>query len=101
MKINFRRNFELKDNGDLTQNLYSKCYQNNLLISETDLGNIEDIVCLKKENKELKEKLEKKNKVIERTRKRLGDFADEMVDNGNAYAICVDVLDILNKGVDE
>ncbi len=56
---------------------------------------------LKLENKELKEKLVQKNKVIERARKRLGDFADEMTSNGSAYAICVDVLDILNKGVDE
>lgn len=43
-QIKFKRNFKLVDNGDLTQNLHSLCYQNNVLISETDLGNMEDIL---------------------------------------------------------
>ncbi len=54
-----------------------------------------------KEINKLKQQLEQKNKVIEKARKRLGSFADEMGQNGNAYVICVDVLDILNKGVNE
>ncbi len=54
-----------------------------------------------KEIDKLKQQLEQKNKLIKRARKRLGTFADETGENGNAYAICVDVLDILNKGVDE
>lgn len=52
-QIKFNRSFELKPNGDMTQNLYFKCYQNNLLISEVDLGNVENIVSLKKEKENL------------------------------------------------
>lgn len=56
MKIKFKRNFKLVDNGDLTQNLHSLCYQNNILISETNLGNIEDIVVQLKKQKEINKK---------------------------------------------
>lgn len=104
LKINFRRNFVLKDNGDLTQNLYSKCYQNNLLISEIDLGNIEDIVCLSKENIEFKERLEQKNKVIEEAIKYI-DGTYEMACYTKTITLekenIDDLRDILNKGVDE
>lgn len=56
MEIKFKRNFKLVDNGDLTQNLHSLCYQNNILISETNLGNIEDIVVQLKKQKEINKK---------------------------------------------
>lgn len=35
--------------------------------------------------------------IIERAINKLGRYTDEMTDNGNAYAICVDLLDILRK----
>lgn len=41
-------------------------------------------------------KLQQRDEVIKKTRNKLGRYADEMVSNGNAYAICVDLLDTLN-----
>lgn len=56
MEIKFKRSFKLVDNGDLTQNLHSLCYQNNTLISEVDLGNVEDILTQLKKQKEINKK---------------------------------------------
>lgn len=58
-EIKLHRSFELKPNEDMTQNLYIKHYQNNLLISAFDLGNIEDIVSLIKEKEDLIKYIEK------------------------------------------
>lgn len=57
MEIKFKRNFKLVDNGNLTQNLHSLCYQNNILISEIDLGNVEDILVQLKKQKEIIDKV--------------------------------------------
>lgn len=62
MKIELRRTFELKNNEDMTQNLYSKCYSNNILVSEHDLGDIEDIVYCKTKERNLTKYLEDKIK---------------------------------------
>lgn len=59
MEIKFKRSFKLVDNGDLTQNLHSLCYQNNTLISEVDLGNVEDILTQLKKQKEIIDKAKK------------------------------------------
>ena len=56
MEIKFKRSFKLVDNGDLTQNLHSLCYQNNTLISEVDLGNVEDILTQLKKQQEIIDK---------------------------------------------
>ena len=42
--LKFNIKYELKDNGDTTQNLFVKTYQNSSLISERDFGNICEIV---------------------------------------------------------
>ncbi len=54
-KFNVR--YELKDNGDTTQNLYARSYQNSSLICETDFGDISQIITNKKENDDLKQTL--------------------------------------------
>jgi len=57
-------------------------------------GEIKEIMlCIQK----LEEKLQQKVEVIEKARKRLGHFADELASDSNAYAVCVDALDILNR----
>lgn len=45
---------------------------------------------LKKENQKYKE-------VIDKAMSKLGRYADELTGNGNAYAVCVDLLDILKE----
>lgn len=35
--------------------------------------------------------------VIKKAINKLGKYADELMDNGNAYAICVDLLDLLKE----
>ena len=52
---------------------------------------INEIELLEQENKKYKE-------VINKAINKLGIYADKMTDNANAYAICVDLLDILKKG---
>lgn len=59
MEIEFKKIFKLVDNGNLTYNLHSLCYQNNILISEFDLGNIEDILVKLKKQKEVIDKATK------------------------------------------
>lgn len=49
--LKFKISYDLKDNGDTTQNLFAKTYQNSSLIAESDLGNICDLV-LERKNKE-------------------------------------------------
>ena len=47
------------------------------------------------------EGLEKENKqlsgIIDKAINKLGIYADKMIDNGNAYAICVDLLHLLKE----
>lgn len=45
---------------------------------------------LQQENKKYKE-------VIDKAINKLGIYADKMIDNGNAYAICVDLLHLLKE----
>lgn len=61
-KFNVR--YELKDNGDTTQNLYARSYQNSSLICETDFGEISQIVAGKKENDDLKQALNEIREII-------------------------------------
>lgn len=35
--------------------------------------------------------------MIKKAINKLGKYADELTDNGNAYAICVDLLDLLKE----
>ena len=49
-----------------------------------------DIECLLNENEEQKE-------VIDKAMSKLGRYADELTGNGNAYAVCVDLLGILKE----
>ena len=51
---------------------------------------INEIELLEQENKKYKE-------VINKAINKLGKYADEMANNANAYAICVDLLDILKE----
>ncbi len=60
----FNVKYELKDNGDTTQNLYARSYQNSSLICETDFGDISQIITNKKENDDLKQAL---NEIREET----------------------------------
>ena len=45
---------------------------------------------LQQENKEYKE-------VIDKAMSKLGRYADELTGNGNAYAVCVDLLGMLKE----
>lgn len=49
------------------------------------------------ENKELKSENQKYKEVIDKAMSKLGRYADELTGNGNAYAVCVDLLDILKE----
>ena len=51
------------------------------------------IYTLQQENKQLKQR----DEFIAEAINKLGRYADEMTNNGNAYAICVDLLDKLKK----
>ena len=51
------------------------------------------IYTLQQENKQLKQR----DQFIAEAINKLGRYADEMTNNGNAYAICVDLLDKLKK----
>lgn len=63
IKLNIK--YKLINNGNSTQNLIMETYQNNLLISEIDVGDIEDIVSFKKEKQDLIKYLESKLKELE------------------------------------
>lgn len=52
---------------------------------------------LQQENQQLKDQLKQRDEVINKSINKLGRYVDEMVDNGNAYAICVDLLDTLQR----
>ncbi|MCI8670937.1 MAG: hypothetical protein HFI36_02725 [Bacilli bacterium] len=45
----------------------------------------------------LENQLKQRDEVIDEAINKLGRYADEMNRNGNAYAICVDLLDKLKK----
>lgn len=52
---------------------------------------------LEQKHQLLKEQLQQRNDVIIKVRNKLGRYVNEIVSNGTAYAICVDLLDILNR----
>jgi hypothetical protein len=82
--VNFKVNYELLDNGDGTQNLYMKTYQNGVVIVKTDFGNVEDIINLRHENEKLKLKI---NHAIEYIESNPKVYVDEEI-------ICVnDIID--------
>lgn len=47
--------------------------------------------------KELQQENQKYKEVIDKAISKLGRYADELTSNGNAYAVCVDLLDILKE----
>lgn len=59
-------------------------------VRENETKLIDEIKQLEKENQKYKE-------VINKAINKLGKYADEMANNANAYAICVDLLDILKE----
>lgn len=44
-----------------------------------------------------KKESQKQKEVIDKAMSKLGRYADELTGNGNAYAVCVDLLDILKE----
>lgn len=46
---------------------------------------------------ELTDENSKYKEVIDKAINKLGIYADKMIDNGNAYAICVDLLHLLKE----
>lgn len=44
-----------------------------------------------------KKEAQKQKEVIDKAINKLGVYADEISDNGNAYAICVDLLQLLKE----
>lgn len=52
---------------------------------------------LEKENEDLILEIKKYKEIISKAINKLGKYADEMINNSNAYAICVDLLDILKE----
>lgn len=52
---------------------------------------------LTNQNRKLNKKNRKYKEVIDKAINKLGIYADEMIDNGNAYAICVDLLHLLKE----
>ena len=54
---------------------------------------------LERINQELQQQNQKYKEVIDKAINKLGIYADKMIDNGNAYAICVDLLHLLKEEV--
>ena len=52
---------------------------------------------LTNQNRKLNKKNRKYKEVIDKAINKLGIYADKMIDNGNAYAICVDLLHLLKE----
>lgn len=75
-KIELRRSFEIADNGNGTQNLHSLVYQNSNLISECDLGNIEDILM--------------QNKKLQNNWNELKKWVEEIYNEENKYNFCTE-----------
>lgn len=47
--------------------------------------------------KELQQENQKYKEVIDKAISKLGRYADELTSNGNAYAVCIDLLDVLKE----
>lgn len=73
------------------RNIYSLKKYGNLNSEQVSLIKYDEL-CLNliKENQKYKE-------VIDKAMSKLGRYADELTSNGNAYAVCVDLLDILKE----
>lgn len=78
--------YDEEEHRKLQEN-YDRIYAENCKLREEH--NINDISLLD-ENYRLKQ-------VIDKAINKLGRYADELVNNGNAYTICVDLLDILKE----
>ena len=66
----------------------------NCLCTEENEDIYRYIKSLEAENKKYKE-------VIDKAINKLGIYADKMIDNGNAYVICVDLLHLLKEAKNE
>ena len=72
--------------------------ENFILTCEKDNEKLRyDLSYYKSYSKRLKEKNEKYKEVIDKAMSKLGRYADELTGNGNAYAVCVDLLGILKE----
>lgn len=72
-KVEFQRRFKLVDNGNSTQNLHSLCFQNGILFSEIDCGNVEDILI---KNKKLQNNWNELKKLLKEEK----DICDGCID---------------------
>lgn len=78
-------------------------FERNMLQDLVDSGEIskedKEFIDMTHRNTELLEQLKQRDEVIDKAINKLGRYADEMYysHNGNAYAICVNLLDTLKK----
>ena len=63
----------------------------------TEFNDINYCVDLEKYTNKLQQENKKYKEVIDKAISKLGRYADELTSNGNAYAVCVDLLDILKE----
>ncbi len=92
----FNVKYELKDNGDTTQNLYARSYQNSSLICETDFGDISQIITYKKENDDLKQALNEIREICN-----YYGITPEENDNMTLRNVLKNILQIIDKVLGE
>lgn len=86
---NLREQLEIDTKLELLKE--HKCCAESILCIETYM------YCIELESQQLKEQLKQRDEIIDDAINKLGRYADEMTNNGNAYAICVDLLDKLKN----
>lgn len=99
-KVDYKRNYKLVDNGDLTQNLYSLTFQNGILINEFDYGNIADIlICNKQQETNWKELKKSLNNKLKRYQKQFIQSTTDLEDriNYERCHICRNTLDKMEE----
>lgn len=78
----------------MTKDDYFKCrvQGGDIYVLPEDIFNelFDELSNLQQENKQL-------SGIIDKAINKLGIYADKMIDNGNAYAICVDLLHLLKE----
>ncbi|HIQ91021.1 MAG TPA: hypothetical protein IAB27_05310 [Candidatus Coprosoma intestinipullorum] len=98
----------LEEAENIVDNMYKKRFEecgvtegNTIHINNLDNVQFTELeeasITLLQNELRLKNKIQKYKEVINKAINKLGRYADETINNANAYAICVDLLDILKE----
>lgn len=95
----FKVRFELKDNGNNTQNLYGISYQNSVQISEINFGNIVDILNYKQKNTNYKQALIDIRNYCKLDKQNQGHICYVGGKYEGIKIVCDDILQIIDKAL--